>query len=91
MKLYCDKQTTIYIASNLLFYNTIETDFHFIRKLLLVEISTDFTNYSNQLANTLNESLDDLKFNLYVPSLVHTMFLLQLEGKSSVMLILYCF
>jgi len=59
----------------------IEIDCYFIReKLLSGEITTDFVNSSNQLANVFAKSLEALRLNTFVTSLVHMTYMLQLEG-----------
>jgi len=69
----------------------IKTDCHFIReKLLSTEINTEFINSSNQHANILtnHEMTSSSVYN--VPCLIHTIYLLQLEGEGLVMIMFCC-
>lgn len=61
MKMYCDNQTTLYVASNLVFHERtkhIELDYHFIwEKMLSKEVCTEFVGSSDQLTIMLTKSL----------------------------------
>jgi len=84
MTLICDNQTTLYISFNFAFHERtkhVDIDYYFIQeKNVSGDIKTEFVNLNYQLANIFTKFLRDRELIIFVTSLVHTIYMHQLEG-----------
>ena len=69
MFMYCDNQSAIYIAQNLIFHERIkhiEIDYHFVRDVTKKVVTFQFTPSSKLLADLLTKAASSQVFsNLY--------------------------
>ena len=66
MKMHCDNQSTIFIASNSLFHEHTK-DYHFIRDLgIKKHIVTPYVQSEDQLGDILTKHLPIVHFLLYI-------------------------